>query len=95
MADGISHADQGPEQADATDFVCVNPIIADPRWQCVAVSPVDIRELKDLLSDEELELFRGYMDRSFHACVSQREGKRKPVGRWTPMSLVPMTGIPS
>ena len=49
------YVDWGPEQADTTDFVCVNRIIAGPWRQCFAVSPVDIRESEDLLTDEELD----------------------------------------
>ena len=38
------YVDGGLEQADSTDFVCVNRIIAEPWRQCFAVSPVDIGE---------------------------------------------------
>ena len=55
------YVDGGLEQADATDFVCVNRISADPWRQCFAVSPVDIGESEDLLTDEELDLVRGYI----------------------------------
>ena len=48
--------DRGVEQANTTDFVCVNRVIAEPWRQCLAVSPVDIGESEDLLSDEELDL---------------------------------------
>ena len=58
--------DGGLEQADTTDFVCVNRIIAEPWRQCFAVSPVDIGEPEDLLTEEELDLVRGYMDQPFH-----------------------------
>ena len=34
----------GLVQADTTNFVCVNRIIAEPWQQCFAVSPVDIGE---------------------------------------------------
>ena len=44
------------EQADATDFVCVNRVLAEPWRQCFAGSPVDIGKSGDLLSDEELDL---------------------------------------
>ena len=52
----------GLEQAAATDFVCVNRLIAQPRRQCFAVPPVDISESKELLSEEELDLVQGYVD---------------------------------
>ena len=52
--------DWGPERADATDFVCVN-----------LVTPVDIGESEDFLSDEELDLVQGYMDRPLHDRVTQ------------------------
>ena len=67
--------DGGLEQADATDFVCVNRVIAEPWQQGFAVSPVKMGESEDLLSDEELHLVQGYMDRPFHDWVTQREGK--------------------
>ena len=60
------YGDGGLEQADTTDFVCVNRIIAEPWWQCFAVSPVDIGESEDLLTQEELDLVQGYMDQPFH-----------------------------
>ena len=45
------YVDGGLEQADTTDSVCVNRIIAE-RWrQCFAVSPFDIRESEDLLTE--------------------------------------------
>ena len=56
----------GLEQANTTDFVCVNRIIAEPWRQCFAVSPVDIGESEDLLTEEELDLVQGYMDQPFH-----------------------------
>ena len=36
------YVDGGLDQADTTDFVCVNRIIAEPWRQCFAVPPVDI-----------------------------------------------------
>ena len=54
------------------DFMYVNRVIADPVRQCFAVSPVDIGESEDLLSDEKLDLVHGYMDRHFHNWVTQR-----------------------
>ena len=69
--------DGGLEQADTTDFVSVNRIIAKPWRQCFAVSPVDIGESEDLLTEEELDLAQKYMDEPFHDWGSQREGKRR------------------
>ena len=69
------YLDGGLEQADTTDFVCVNRIIAEPWRQCFAVSPVDIGESEDPLTEEELDLVQGYMDQPFHDWGSQREGK--------------------
>ena len=66
--------DRGLEQADITDFVCVNRIIAEPWRQCFAFSPVDIGEPEDLLTEEELDLVQGYMDQTFHDWGSQLEG---------------------
>ena len=63
------------EQSDTTDFVCVNRIVAEPWRQCLAVSPVDIGESEDLLTEEELDLVQGYMDQPFHDWGSQRVGK--------------------
>ena len=62
--------DGGLEEADATDFVCVNRVIGEPWRKCFTVSPVDICETEDLLSDEELELVQGYMHRPFHDWVT-------------------------
>ena len=69
------YVDGGLEQADTTDFVCVNRIIAEPWRQCFAVSPVDIGEPEDLLTEEELDLVQGYMDQPFHDWRGQHEGK--------------------
>ena len=80
--------DGGLEQADATDFVCVNRVIAEPWRQCLAVSPVDIGELEDLLSDEELDLVQGYMDRPFHDWVAQREEKGQDKAWWEVDAIV-------
>ena len=60
------YVDGGLEQADTTDFVCVNRIIAEPWRQCLAVSPVDIGESEDPLTEEELDLVQGYMDQPLH-----------------------------
>ena len=65
----------GLEQANATDFVCVNRVITEPWRQCFAVSAVDIGDSEDLLSDYELDLVQGYIDRPSHDWVTQREGK--------------------
>ena len=65
------YVDGGLEQADATDFVCVNCVIAEPRRQCFAVSPVDMSESEYILSDQELDLVQGYMDPAFQDCVRQ------------------------
>ena len=69
------YVDGGLEQADTTDFVCVNGIIAEPWRQCFAVSRVDIGEPEDLLTEEELDLVEGYLDQPFHDWGSQRERK--------------------
>ena len=63
MANGFHYGDEGLEQAGDTNFVCVNRVTAEPWRQCLAVSPVDMGESEDLLSDEELDLLQGYMDR--------------------------------
>ena len=69
------YVDGGLEQADTTDFVCVNCIIAEPWRQCFAVSPVDIGESEVPLTEEELDLVQGYLDQPFHDWGSQHEGK--------------------
>ena len=87
--------DGGLDQADTTDFVCVNRIVAEPWRQCFAVSPVDIGESEDPLTEEELDLVQGYMDQPFttgEASVRAR-ARTKPGGKWTRSSLVPMMGI--
>ena len=55
--------------------MCVNRVIAEPWRQCFAFSPADVGESEDLLSDEELDLGQGYMDRPFNDWVTEREGK--------------------
>ena len=82
------YVDGGLEQADTTDFVCVNRIIAGPWRQCFAVSPVDIGESEDLLTEEELDLVQGYMDQPFHNWGSQREGKGQDKAWWEVDSII-------
>ena len=64
--------DGGLDQADATDFLCVNRIRAEPWRQCFAVPPVDIGESEDLLTEEELDLVQGYIYQPFHDWGNQR-----------------------
>ena len=59
------YVDGGLEEADATSFMCVNRVIAEPWQQRLAVSTIDIGEYEDLLSDEKLEVVQGYMDPPF------------------------------
>ena len=82
------YVDGGLEQADTTDFVCVNRIIAEPWQQCFAVSPVDIGESEDLLTEDELDLVQGYMDQRFHDWGNQREGKGQDKAWWEVDSIV-------
>ena len=82
------YVDGGLEQADTTDFVCVNRIIAEPWWQCFAVSPVDIGESEDPLTEEELDLVQGYMDQPFHDWGIQREGKGQDKAWWEVDSIL-------
>ena len=82
------YVDGGLEQADTTDFVCVNRIIAEPWRQCFAVSPVDIGEPEDLLTEEGLDLVQGYMDQPFHDWGSQSEGKGQDKAWWEVESIV-------
>ena len=82
------YVDGGLGQANATDFVCVSCIIADPWRQCSAVSPVDIGESEDLLTEEELDLVQMYMDQPFHDWGSQREGKGQDEAWWEVDSIV-------
>ena len=62
--------------------------IAEPWQQCFAVSPVDIGESEDLLTEEELDLVQGYMDQAFHDWGSQREGKGQDKAWWEVDSIV-------
>ena len=82
------YVDLGLEQADTTDVVCVNRIIAEPWQQCFAVSPVDIGESEDLLAEEELDLVQGYMDQPFHDSGNQRENKGQDKAWWEVDSIV-------
>ena len=74
--------DCGLEPTDATDFLCVNRMTAEPWRQCLALSPADMGELEGLLSDEELDLIQGYMHRLFHDWVSQQEGEGQDKAWW-------------
>ena len=76
------YVDGGLEQADTTDFVCVNRIIAEPWRQCFSVSPVDIGESEDPFTEEELDLVQGYMDQPFHDWGKQREGNGQDKAWW-------------
>ena len=82
------YVDGGLEQADTTDFVCVNRIIAEPWRQRFAVSPVDIGKPEELLTAEELDLVQGYMDQPFRDWGSQREGKGQDKAWWEVESIV-------
>ena len=68
--------------------MCVNRIVAEPWRQCFAVSPVDIRESEDPLTEEELDLVQGYIDQPFHDSGSQREGKGQDKAWWEVDSIV-------
>ena len=72
----FNYVDGGLEQADATDLLCMNRVIAESWRQCLAIFPVDIGESEDLLSDEELDLLQGYMHRPFHKLGNPVRGKR-------------------
>ena len=82
------YVDGGLDQADTTDLVCVNRIIAGPWRQCFAVPPVDMGEPEDPLTEEELDLVQGYMDQPFHDWGSQREGKGQDKAWWEVDSIV-------
>ena len=84
------YVDGGLDQADTTDFVCVNRIIAEPWRQCFAVPPVDIEESdsEDPLTEEEWDLVQGYMDQPFHDWGNQREGKGQDKAWWEVDSIV-------
>ena len=87
----------GLDQADTTDFVCVNRIVAEPWQQCFAVSPVDIGESEDPSLKRSWIWFRGIWISPFttgEASVRAR-ARTKPGGKWTRSSLVPMMEIPS
>ena len=73
---------------NATDFVSVNRVIAEPRRQCLAVSPLDLGGLEDVFSDEQLDLVQGYMDRPFNSSVGQREGKGQIKAWWEVGAMV-------
>ena len=81
-------ADGGLEQADATDFVCVNRIIAEAWRQCFGVSPANIGGSEELLTEDELDLVQGYMHQPFHDWGSQREGKGQDKAWWEVDSIV-------
>ena len=82
------YVDGGLEQADTTDFVCVNRVIAEPWRQCFAVSQIDGEESEDLLTEEGLDLVQGYMNQPFHDWGVQREGKGQDKASWEVDSIV-------
>ena len=84
------YVDGGLDQADTTDFVCVNRIIAEPWRQCFTVPPVDIEESEseEPLTEEEWDLVQGYMDQPFHDWGNQREGKGQDKAWWEVDSIV-------
>ena len=53
------YVDGGLEQADATDFVCVNRVIAEPWRQCFAVSPLTWENRRTSSLMRSLIWFRG------------------------------------
>ena len=59
------YMDGGLEQADATDFVCVNRVIAEPWRQCYAVSPVKLVNRRTSSQMRSLIWFRGTWIDSF------------------------------
>ena len=91
------YVDGSLDQADTTDFVCVNRIVAEPWRQRFAVSPVDIGESEDPSQKRRWIWFRGICISPFttgEASVRAR-ARTKPGGKWTRSSLVPMMGTPS
>ena len=82
------YVDGGLEKADATYFVCVKRVIAEPWRQCFAVSPFIIGKSKDLLSDEELDLVQGNMGQPFHDWLSQRGAKGQDKAWWKVAAIV-------
>ena len=91
------YVDGGLDQADTTDFVCVNRIIAQPWRQCFAGPPVDIGESEDPLTERSWIWFRGIWISPFTTGETsvRAKARTKPGGKWTRSSLVPMMGTPS
>ena len=93
------YVDGGLDQADTTDFVCVNRIIAEPWRQCFAVplltSKNRIRKTPSLKRSGIW--FRGIWISPFTTGETsvRARARTKPGGKWTQSSPVPMTGIPS
>ena len=84
----FTYVDRVLQRADATDLLYVNRVIAGPWPQCFAVSPVDIGESEELLSDEELDVVQGYMDEPIHEWVTQQEGKGQDKAWWEVDAIV-------
>ena len=82
------YLDGGREQANATYFVCVNCLKAEPWRQCFVVSPMNIEESGDLLPDLVLDLVKGYMSPRLHDWVSQREGRGQDKAWWEVVSIL-------
>ena len=68
---------------------CHGHHVCQPRdCKALAVSPVDIGESEDVLSDEELDLVQEYMDRTFHDWVTQRDAKAEDKAWWEGNAIV-------
>ena len=91
------YMDGGLEQADTTDFVCVNRIIAEPWRQRLRFPRLTSENPRTSSLKRSWTWFRGIWISPFttgEASVRAR-ARTKPGGNWTPSSLVPMMGIPS
>ena len=92
------YVDGGLEQADTTDFVCVNRIIAEPWRQFILRFPPLTSENRRTPSRKRSWIwFRGIWISPFttgEASV-RAKARTKPGEKWTPSALVPIMGIPS
>ena len=93
------YVDGGLDQADTTDFVCVNRIIAEPGGNALRFPLLTSKNRTPKTPSLRRSgiWFRGIWISPFTTGETsvRAKARTKPGGKWTQSSLVPMTGTPS
>jgi len=76
------------DQEGSQDSWCVNRIVAEPWRLCFAATPEELEEPVDRLSDEEILMIQGYMDRPFHDQVQEGDAKAREKAWWQVDNIV-------